>query len=304
MAAFRGGQRSDPHDDVPADAVVRPTTGDDALGRSASAPVVVIADETGSITRYVSWLADTYETQTVRRREAIPFRPGTEVVVVDHRTLTMAGERARGPIGRRRGSCRVLAPVVLTPCDGLIDGYIAEPVGRDGPLGRVETAMRMATYDASIAEPVSLTMWRRRLRNRAATGCADHGSDIARLSERIDTLHRRTDDELSGVESRYATLLGRERRPSPRRATDQSARDAFRPFTTCWSGCTQSRCCCRSGCCSRCSDRPTAGTTPRPPGAGIAHHANGAEMSFSNVSRRKRTPNGEPGRPVAPFSHG
>jgi hypothetical protein len=128
--------------------------------------VVVIAGETGSITRYVSWLADTYETQTVRRGEAIPFRPGTDVVVVDHRTLTMAGERARGPIGRRRGSCRVLAPVVLTPCDGLIDGYIAEPVGRDGPLGRVETAMRMATHDASIAEPRSHRLCRPRLGHR------------------------------------------------------------------------------------------------------------------------------------------
>ncbi|WP_299332860.1 hypothetical protein [Haloplanus sp.] len=135
----------------------------------------------------------------------------------------MAGERARGPISRRRGSCRVLAPATLTPCDGFIDGYIAEPVGRDGLLGRVETAMRMATYDASIAELVSLTMRRRRLRNRAATGCADHGSDIARLSERIDTLHRRIDDELSDVESRYATRLGRERRQSTRRTTDESA---------------------------------------------------------------------------------
>lgn len=225
MAVFRGGQGIGPHDDAPADTFVRPTVGadDDLSGRPASALVAVIVGEDSPVTRYASWLADAYETQIARCGETISPRPETEALVVDRRTLTIAGGRARGPIGRRRSDCRVLAPATLQQYDSLVDEYISEPVSRDGLLGRVETALRMATYDATIAELLSLTIRRRRLRTRSDTDCVDHGSDIAALSERIDELHRHIDNELSNVESQYAVLLGRRHRTSSRRKTEDES---------------------------------------------------------------------------------
>lgn len=222
MVPDRGGQRIVCHDDDPADTVIRSTArDDDTPGRSVFARVVVIAGEDSSVTRYASWLADTYETQIIRRGETISTRPGTDVVVIDQRALTIARERVSGPAGLRRSDCRVLAPTTLKSCDGLIDEYITEPVGRDGLLGRVETAMRMAMYDGTIAELLSLTMRRRRLRTCSDSDRADHGSDIASLSERIDDLHRRIDEELSDVESQYVALLGPKNRSSTRRETEQ-----------------------------------------------------------------------------------
>jgi response regulator RpfG family c-di-GMP phosphodiesterase len=113
----------------------------------------------------------------------------------------------------------VLAPATVESCDALIDEYITEPISRERLLGRVETALRMATYDVTIAELVSLTVRRRRLQTRSDTGRVDHGSEISPLSERIDELHHRIDDELSDVESQYAALVGRRHRPSTRQDT-------------------------------------------------------------------------------------
>ncbi len=213
-------------DDDRGDTATRPTASadHDAPDRPVSARVVVIAAGDGQAARYASWLADTYETQVVRRGETMPNRPGTEAVVVDRRTLAIAGERASGNVGLGRAGCRVLAPAALGSCGGLVDEYIAEPVGRDGLLQRVETAMRVATYRNSIAELLSLTVRRRRLRERSNGGRVDDGPAIASLSRRIDELHRRIDDTLSDVESRYAGLLGRRhRRPTRHNPETESA---------------------------------------------------------------------------------
>lgn len=175
-------------DDDRGDTVARPTASadDDAPDRPVSARVVVIVAGDGQAARYASWLADTYETQVVRRGETMPNRPGTEAVVVDE--------------------------------------YIAEPVGRDGLLQRVETAMRVAASRNTIAELLSLTVRRRRLRERSDGGRVDDGPDIASLSRRTDERHRRIDDTLSDVESRYAGLLGRRhRRPTRHNPETESA---------------------------------------------------------------------------------
>lgn len=218
MVVFRGGQQSGSRDDAPADTAARLAMGDDdAPDRPASALVVLIAGENSPITRYASWLADTYETRMIRHGETISPHPGTEALVVGHRTLTMAGERARSPVGRRRDDCRVLAPATLNSCGGLVDGYIVEPVGRGGLLGRVQTAMRMATYDGIIAGLLSLTM----RSGDSGTVPTPATPATARISpaERTDTLHRRVDDELSDVESQYAALAGRRYRPPTRQDT-------------------------------------------------------------------------------------
>lgn len=221
MATNREGQQIISHDHNPAGTVVRPTAkDDDTPRRPVSAWVVVIASEDSSVARYTSWLADTYETQTVRRGETMSTPPETEVVVVDQRKLTMAGESARGTVGPRHSDCRVLAPATLQSCDSLVDEYIPEPVDRDGLLSRIRTAMRIATYDGTIAELLLVTMRRRKLRNCSRAGHDNHASDIASLSERIDELHRRIDDELSDVESHYAALLGSTNRPSTRQKTE------------------------------------------------------------------------------------
>lgn len=219
MATHRDGQRTGCDD--PADTVGRPAAraDDDALGRPISAHVVVIVAEDGPGTRYASWLAGTYETQLIRPAETVSTRPETDVVVVDQRTLTVAGENARGTVDPRRRDRRVLAPATVESCDGLVDEYIADPVSRDGLLSAVEAAMQIVTYDATIAELLSLTMRRRKLRNCSETDHLDHDSDITALSERIDELHRRIEDTLLDAESQYAALLGRRHRPSTRQET-------------------------------------------------------------------------------------
>ena len=220
MATHRDGQQVGY--DGPADAVVRPTArADDAPDPPRSALVVVIASEDSPTTRYASWLADTYETRLVRRGERMSTRLEADVVVVDQRTLTTARTRetVRGMIGPGRRDCRVLAPATVESCDGLADEYIPERIGRDGLLSRVETAMRMLTYDATVAELLSLTMRRRKLRTCSTTDRVDNDPDLTSLSERIDELHRRIDDGLGNVESQYAALLGRGHRRSTRQET-------------------------------------------------------------------------------------
>jgi uncharacterized protein with PhoU and TrkA domain len=54
--------------------------------------VVVIVNEDSAVTRYASWLADTYETQIIRRGETMLPRPEIDVMVVDQQTLTMRGK--------------------------------------------------------------------------------------------------------------------------------------------------------------------------------------------------------------------
>jgi hypothetical protein len=219
MVTYRTGQETGYGD--PGNAVVRPTsrTGDDAAGYPISTLVVVTASDDRSITRYASWLADRYEIQVIGREETISTRPETEIVVVDSQTLAIAEERDHGTVNPRRRGCWVLATATVESCDALIDEYIIEPASREGLLGRVETALRMATYDGTIAELVSLTIQRRRLQTYSDTGRVDYGSDISSLSTRIDELHHRIDDELSDVESQYAALVGRRHRPSTRQDT-------------------------------------------------------------------------------------
>lgn len=208
MATHRSGQPI--VDDDPADTVVRPTAraGDETLSPPVFARVVVIASEDSPITRYAFWLAETYETQMFRRGEPISIRSETDVVVVDQQTLNRVEGPLDGVFDLKRGDCRVLAPASVASCDGRINEYIVTQVSRNRLLSKVETAVRVATYDGTIAELLSLTMQRRRLRNDTHTNHADQCADIASLSERIDELHRRIDDMSSDVESQYAKLLG------------------------------------------------------------------------------------------------
>jgi hypothetical protein len=117
----------------------------------------------------------------------------------------------------------VLGPAAAKTCDSLIDAYIAEPVSRDRLLERVETAMRLMTYDGIISELLSLTMQKQRLQNHSDTGPVEHGPDIASLSRRIDELHRHIDDELSDVESQYTASFGRKHRPPPQQQTESES---------------------------------------------------------------------------------
>lgn len=219
MVTYHTGQETGSSD--PGSTAVRPTpkTDDDAAGYPISALVVVTANDDRLLARYASWLADRYEIQVIGRGETLSTRPETEIVVVDSQTLAIAEEPDRGMVDPSRRGCWVLAPATVELCDALIDEYVIESVSREGLLGRVETALRMATYDVIIAELVSLTVRRRRLQTCSDTGRVDHGSEISSLSGRIDELHHRIDDELSDVESQYAALVGRRHQQPTRRDT-------------------------------------------------------------------------------------
>lgn len=225
MATHRGEQQASYPDDDQADAAVRSTeTNNDTIAHSVSAWVVVIATEDSSISRYASWLADTYETQAIRLGEAVSPCPETDVLVVDHRTLMMTRQSASGEIAQKSGKCRVLAPANPKTCDDLIDAYISQPVSRDRLLERVETAMQLVTYNSIVSELLSLTMRRQRMQERVNTGHVDNGQDVASLSKRVSELHRHIDDELSDVESQYAVSLGQTHRPlTCQKTEDESA---------------------------------------------------------------------------------
>ncbi len=223
MATHRSGQQI--VEDDPEGAVARPAgrAGDGALGPSVFARVVVVASEHSPLTRYAFWLADAYDTQIFRHGETMSIRSETDVVVVDQQTLNSTERTPRQIVDLERGDCRVLAPASVDSSDGHVNEYIVKPVSRDRLLSTVETAVRVATYDSTIAELLSLTMQRRRLPDGSDTGQGDRCADIAALTERIDELHRRIDDMSSDVESQYATLLGRRRRLSTQKTESENA---------------------------------------------------------------------------------
>ena len=225
MATHRGEQQASYPDDDQADAAVRSTeTNNDTIAHSVSAWVVVIAAEDSSISRYASWLADTYETQVIRLGEAVSPCPETDVLVVDRRTLMMTRQSASGEIAQKGGKCWVLAPANPKTCDDLIEAYISQPVSRDRLLKRVETAMQLVTYNSIVSELLSLTMRRQRMQERVNTGHVDNGQDVVSLSKRVSELHRHIDDELSDVESQYAVSLRQTHRPlTCQKTEDESA---------------------------------------------------------------------------------
>jgi hypothetical protein len=223
MATHRSGQQT--VEQSLEEAVAQPAgrADEEALGPSVFARVVVVASEDSAITRYGYWLAETYETQIFRHGETMSIRSETDVVVVDQQTLNRTKRAPRKIVDLERGDCRVLAPASVDSSDGHVNEYIIKPVSRDRLLSTVETAVRVATYDGTIAELLSLTMQRRRLRDGSDTGQGDRCTDIVSLSERIEELHRRIDNTSSDVESQYATLIGRRRRLSTQKTESENA---------------------------------------------------------------------------------
>jgi hypothetical protein len=169
--------------------------------------VVIIAGEDSPTRRYVSWLADTYETRLVHHRETATNYPEADVVVIDRRTLTAARGTPRENISWKSDNYRVLSIATEKVCDRVVDEHVTGPVGRDELLERVGTARSVVAYDNTISELLSLTTRRLRLRNRTDTDHVSRRMEDARLSERIDELHRRIEETLPEVESRYPELL-------------------------------------------------------------------------------------------------
>lgn len=213
MAIRRTGQQIVDNNSGEAVGRVTGRASDEVSGPSVFARVVVVASEDSPLTRYAFWLADTYETQVFPNGETISVSSETDVVVVGQQTLDGAKRTPRQTVELGRGNCRVLAPSSINSYDGRINRYTVKPVSRDRLLSTVETAVRVATYDGTIAELLELTMQRRSLRDGANAGQDDQCPDIAALSERIDELHRCIDGMSPDVEARYTAVLRQGRRP-------------------------------------------------------------------------------------------
>jgi hypothetical protein len=172
---------------------------------------VVVASEGWPAHRYASWLTAVAETQTLSIDHPFHARTGADVVLVSRETLVTHGEATCRAFGRERGSCRLIVATAAGTGVRCADDCVFEPVGRDDLLTAVETARRVAVYDRTVDELLSLTARRRALRERLPSDRPGDRREFVRLSERIDELHSRIDSSLTDVEVRYDELLGRGR---------------------------------------------------------------------------------------------
>ncbi len=183
-------------------------------GFPGAAQVALVTKASETAARFAAWLVDVYGPARVCRETGTLGTLDGDLLVVSRQDLA-TDHPSRGHGGLQRDSCQVVATVAAEVRAAVVDDRVATPVGREKLLATVETARRVAVYEETVAELLSLTARRRTLRASPASSRATERPTVRRLSERIEDLHARIDDTLADVERRYPGLVASEKRRRP-----------------------------------------------------------------------------------------
>lgn len=181
--------------------------GDGASADDTGGTILIVDDDEAFAETVELWLADEWDTILAHDGDeaAEKFGPHVDVVLLDRRMPTVAGDEALKRIREQEGAARIAMMTAVDPdwdiVDMDFDMYLEKPLGRDDVFAAVDQLFTRAKYARELQALFSLSTKLGMLRASYDEEELEEDERFQELQAEFDRLHEKSQDRLGELNS-------------------------------------------------------------------------------------------------------